>query len=216
MAINTETFRTSADTAYEIICSNILAGNLPPGTKLSRRKMAELTGVSIIPVIEALHRLENEGLVESKPQWGSRVIELTDETIQDRFALREAIECQVIRILCKKITRSELNELYEIAAELDQYEIENKLDDGFWDSHYDFHLRMAQLTGHKSLEETLHRINLFNLLQRAELTAHSKELPIPEDNHRRLVKQIESGDCNAAEAEMRNHIFHSGLAQRED
>ena len=216
MSNATETFRTSADTAYEIICSSILSGTLPPGTKLSRRKMAELTGVSIIPVIEALHRLEDEGLVESKPQWGSRVITLTPETIQDRFALREAIECQVVRILCKRATEKEIGELYAMAQELDDYENEQKIDDEFWDVHYRFHLRMAQMTGHKSLEQALHRINLFHLLQRAEMTAHQRELSIPEDNHRRIVRTIEAGDCDRAEAEMREHIFHSGVATRED
>lgn len=209
-------FQTSADRAYEIICSNILSGNLPPGTKLSRRKMAELTDVSMIPVIEALHRLESEGLVESKPQWGSRVIELTQETIADRYVLREAVECQVIRILCTKADTSQIRELEAMAENLDRYQKEDKNDDEFWETHYDFHLRMAQFTGHKSLEQALHRINLFQILQKAESMVHRRHLPVPEDNHMRLIRKIKEGDCNKAEAAMREHVFHSGLVRRED
>jgi DNA-binding GntR family transcriptional regulator len=77
------------ETAYDIIAGKILSGELPPGEKLSIRAMAALTGVSMIPVIEALHRLEYEGLVESFPRWGSRVVELTPQTVRDRNSLRK-------------------------------------------------------------------------------------------------------------------------------
>ena len=53
-----ENFQTASDVAYRIISQKILDGEFPPGMKLSRRKMAEATGVSVIPVIEALKRLE--------------------------------------------------------------------------------------------------------------------------------------------------------------
>ncbi len=209
-------FRTSADIAYDAICSRILSGALPPGTKLSRRKMAELSGVSIIPVIEALHRLETEGLVESKPQWGSRVIELTREVIQDRYALREAVECHVVRILCNRLSERDFEVLHSMASRLDAFQKSDRIEDEFWDEHYAFHLRLAQHTNHPSLVEALRRINLFNLLQKAELTAKRIHAPVPEDNHRRIVRALESGDPDVAEREMREHIFHSGLAVRED
>ena len=64
-----EAFQTASDVAYQIISQKILDGEFPPGMKLSRRKMAEAAGVSVIPVIEALKRLESDSLVESKPQW---------------------------------------------------------------------------------------------------------------------------------------------------
>ena len=86
--MSTTALKTAADLAYDIICRKIIGGELSPGSKLSRRKMAALTGVSIIPVIEALHRLEDEGLVESFPYFGSQVIQLSEETIADRYALR--------------------------------------------------------------------------------------------------------------------------------
>ena len=65
-----EVFQTAADVAYRIISQKILDGEFPPGMKLSRRKMAEVTSVSVIPVIEALKKLEEDGLVESKAAVG--------------------------------------------------------------------------------------------------------------------------------------------------
>ena len=206
-----QSFQTAADQAYNIICENILSGKLPQGAKLSRRDMAKLTGVSIIPVIEALHRLESEGLVESRPYWGSRVISLTDEVMQDRFALREAIECQVVRILAARIDDEEVERIYRLADGLDVLQQKKVLDDNYWEKHYTFHLTLAELTGHPSLVDALRRINFFNLLQRAEyntITIHSE---VPANNHRLVSEAIATRNADTAEAAMRTHIRRSGF-----
>jgi DNA-binding GntR family transcriptional regulator len=211
-----ERFQTAADIAYDAICKRILKGELAAGTKLTRRKMAEITGVSVIPVIEALHRLETEGLVESMPYWGSRVISLSRETIRDRFALREAVECQVARILAKHLTREQEKQLVEIAAELDNTSRDPKVEDVYWDKHYGFHLLMGEFTGCKSLIEALHRMNLFILLQRALDTRRRKPRKIAKDLHMQVVKGILSKDPDVAEQAMRTHIFDSGLIKADE
>lgn len=207
-------YQTQADRAYNIICDGIINGELKPGEKLSRRRMASLTGVSIIPVVEALHRLENEGLVESRPHWGSRVVELTPETMRDRVALRESIECQVARMLCGRLTPLEQEELETAAAEIDQLSL--RRDEGpYWERHHYFHLRMAELTGCQSLIDALHRINMFTLLQQAETRARNVPDAIPPDNHRRIVRALKGNDPTAVEEEMRAHIYQSRLISRE-
>ena len=102
-----DTFQTASDVAYRIISQKILDGEYQPGMKLSRRKMAEATGVSVIPVIEALKRLEEDRLVESKPQWGSYVTVPTIEKIKQSYQLREAVECQSARILAVSMTEEQ-------------------------------------------------------------------------------------------------------------
>ena len=79
--------------------------------QLSRRKMAEITNVSVIPVIEALKRPEEDGLVESKPKWGSYVTIPTVEKVNDSLEAREAIECQIARILSERMTDEQFNAL---------------------------------------------------------------------------------------------------------
>ena len=112
-------FQTASDIAYKIISRKILDGEFPPGMKLSRRKMAEATGVSVIPVIEALKKLEDDRLVESKPQWGSFVTVPTLEKVRQSYQLREAIECQSARYLAEHMTAEQEAVLYALAEELD-------------------------------------------------------------------------------------------------
>ena len=61
------------DRAYYMVREQILRGAFPPGTVLSRRRLASQFGMSFLPISEALQRFESEGLVESRPRVGTRV-----------------------------------------------------------------------------------------------------------------------------------------------
>lgn len=55
------------DLVYSIIEKAIVYGGLPPGTRLSIVKIANLLNVSHTPVSDALDQLQKEGLVVSPP-----------------------------------------------------------------------------------------------------------------------------------------------------
>src|SRR5262245_65492826 len=59
-----------ADRAYLALREEILRGQLRPGTPLSRRRLAREPRMSVVPVTEALQRLEGDGLVETRAQIG--------------------------------------------------------------------------------------------------------------------------------------------------
>jgi DNA-binding transcriptional MocR family regulator len=63
------TIKTTVEKAYSILLSAIMENRLPRGEFLSQRKLADMTGASIISVREALKKLEHEGIVESIPRW---------------------------------------------------------------------------------------------------------------------------------------------------
>lgn len=199
---------SSTERAYLIIKKNILNHKLDSGTRLTSRSMAKLTGVSIIPVLHALQRLDNEGLVETIPGWGSRVITLDQETLIDRYYLREAIECQVVRILAMGMTGVQAEELMAAAEELDKRSSAYPVESGYWKKDYEFHLMLARFAGSKSLYKEIHKINLFRFLQRAREWVLLEKAAFPADHHRAIVKAILTGDPEAAQKAMREHIYH--------
>lgn len=203
-----DTFQTASDIAYRIISQKILDGEYPPGMKLSRRKMAEATGVSVIPVIEALKRLEEDRLVESKPQWGSFVTVPTLEKIKESYQLREAIECQSARILAEHMTAEQKAVLMTIATELDTvpYKKETVIDSR--DSHMMFHTKLTDFTGNHLLVDTLRKINLFWILCKA-ISTNAPNTSYPRYWHRYLVDVIAKGDPEEAEQAMRRHVNDS-------
>ena len=203
-----QSFQTAAEKAFDIISKKILDGELKPGSKLSRRKMAELSGVSVIPVIEALNRLEEEGLVESKPQWGSFVTVPTVEKIKDIYVMREAVECQAARVLARQITAERAQELSRIAVELDSIVYSEQSSSAINLLHHEFHVKLAEYTECTSLITALRRINLFWLLCKAVSTRREKS-PVPPNWHLSLVEAIMTGDEDAAEKMMRTHVYDS-------
>ena len=201
-------FQTASEIAYQIISQKILEGEYPPGTRLSRRKMAEVTGVSVIPVIEALKKLEEDRLVESKPQWGSFVAVPTTEKIKQSYELREAIECQTARILAQMMTREQYNELMVVATELDTVPYKDETVINSRKAHIDFHTKLTEFTGNPLLADALRKINLFGVLCTAIDTSAPKE-QYPRYWHRKLLDEIIKGDPDAAEAMMRIHVNDS-------
>ena len=204
-------FQTASDVAYRIISQKILNGEFPPGMKLSRRKMADATGVSVIPVIEALKRLEDDRLVESKPQWGSFVTVPTLDKIRQSYQLREAIECQSARYLSEHMTAEQEAVLWALATELDTVPYNENTVQNTSDTHLNFHTRLTEFTGNSLLVDTLRKINLFWILCKGT-GSRAPGCQYPRYWHRLLVDKIKEGDPQTAEDAMRIHVNDSLLA----
>lgn len=201
-------FQTAPDVAYNIILHKIMDGEYPPGTKLSRRKMAQVTNVSVIPVIEALKRLEEYGLVESRPQWGSFVTVPTRDNVIHTYQLREAVECKVARIMAEQMTKVQADYLMEIATKLDTVPYDTTSIDESRNNHLKFHRDLAAFTGNELLVKTLDKANLFWILCQA-LVAKASKTEYPRYWHRKLMEDILSGDPDRAEVSMREHVLDS-------
>jgi DNA-binding GntR family transcriptional regulator len=108
-----------SERAYAAIREEILRGQLRPGTPLSRRRLARELGMSVLPVTDALRRLEVDGLVESRARAGTRVRVPSDADIHALYELREALETQAARLFARKATPAERLELKVLAGQVD-------------------------------------------------------------------------------------------------
>jgi DNA-binding GntR family transcriptional regulator len=79
---------TLADGAYRSVRDEILRGTLRPGMPLSRRRLARQLGMSVLPISDALRRLEEDGLVESRARAGTRVRIPTETDVRELYELR--------------------------------------------------------------------------------------------------------------------------------
>lgn len=75
------------EVAFDAIRNAIIQGRLKPGQRLSETELAEKTGLSRTPIREALHKLELEGLVVTRPRRGTVVKELPLEEIQEVYVI---------------------------------------------------------------------------------------------------------------------------------
>ena len=70
----------------------ILDGAVPPGTPIPVSEVADLFGVSAIPVRESLKTLTGEGLVAHQPNIGYAVARLTSSELAEMYIVRETLE----------------------------------------------------------------------------------------------------------------------------
>ncbi|WP_072803436.1 GntR family transcriptional regulator [Rhodococcoides yunnanense] len=70
----------------------ILSGDAPPNTPIPPNDVAEVFGVSAIPVRESLKTLIGEGLVDHRPNLGYTVAQLTSAELREMYIVREVLE----------------------------------------------------------------------------------------------------------------------------
>jgi DNA-binding GntR family transcriptional regulator len=84
--------QTLGERAYAQLADLLISGRLAPGEKLSLRAAADMLGVSIMPVREAVSRLVADGALEVTPNRAVRVPLMTAAQFRDLTKVRIAIE----------------------------------------------------------------------------------------------------------------------------
>ena len=197
--------------AYIQIRDRILRGEIALGAALSRRKLAAELDMSLLPVAEALQRLENEELVESRPRVGTRVCLPTAENIRERYEIREALESQAARLFAQRASLRDRLDLEKMAVHMDVMFNRCASSGGDRDFlyavqsyHSDFHLRIAQGARCQALRHTIEKnhVLIFNWL--FDVAAHRP--PLPPHFHSELAESLNKGNIEYADQAMRLHI----------
>lgn len=111
-------------------------GSYRPGTQLRHSELSETLGLSVIPIREALRRLEVERLVESSLNKGVRVSPISVDDLRDVYATRVLLETDALRRAWPRLDGTVIARLRELNAELvrrvearekDIYEIHREL-----------------------------------------------------------------------------------------
>jgi GntR family transcriptional regulator, rspAB operon transcriptional repressor len=202
-----------AETAYVTIRDAILRGQRPLGAPLSRRQLAAELNMSVVPVADALQRLESEGLIESRPRVGTRVRVPTAQDIRGHYVVREALESQAARLFAERATADERDEIKRMAARLDtlyaEYADTTHTSEEWFRLHQEhlrFHMRVAECSGYQALCVALERnqILIFNWLY--DTAAGRRRMP--PNHHGRLARSLCSQDPIVADKAMRLHVAH--------
>ncbi|MCU1489473.1 MAG: transcriptional regulator, GntR family [Acidimicrobiaceae bacterium] len=114
------TLRTAEDLAEAFVREAINRGVFRPGDRLPQDSIANILGISRIPVRAGMRQLQAEGLLTIHPHRGATVRVLRPEDIKEIYDLRTLVECDLIEKVMPHITPERLAELRKLAAELDE------------------------------------------------------------------------------------------------
>lgn len=199
-------------TAYAQIRQAIVEGRYQPGQRLIEQRIAEEFALSRTPVREALRRLEAEGLVQSEPNRGASVRDLTIDDLSDLYGLRARLEAYAAELAATRIEPDQVAELDAAIADFDAALAADQYDDlevtrVIADANRRIHATILAAAQHDRLGQMLERtvdvplsFQAFRQFDRAE-TERSHLF------HRLIRDAIVAGDAARASALMLEHVL---------
>ena len=187
---------------HNTIREMILNRDLLPGEKINQISMSNLLKTSRTPVINALHRLESEGLVDSHKNTGFFVHRLSIKELYDLFALREAIDIIVVHDIIQFATDEELDEIEKyfsgFSSKTDLIDPEK-----YRRADVKFHLSIIALCRNR----VVHKLNdNFQILARSYMAGLLRPFKTTLTEHLNIIHFLQERNAEKAEQEMRNHV----------
>ncbi|MGN9779486.1 GntR family transcriptional regulator [Micromonospora sp. H33] len=184
------------DQAYVAIKAAIVAGTLAPGQVVRDRDLAERLGFSRAPVRDALARLADEGLVESKPQSHTRVTPLILRDVRDALVVVRTMHEVAARVAVSRLNPEDLDAMRaanaEFAGAVRTGDVERALraDDTLHDV-------LVAACGNRAVAATIDRYTpLIRRLERQRFATLPGEGSVR--RHEALIVACASGDADAA------------------
>ena len=99
---------SASEVIFDALRAAIVDGSLRDGEVLRQDSIAKLFNVSRIPVLQAITRLKEQGLVEVQRYRGAVVASLSIEEIAEIFQFRALVEPEVVRLSIQNISKQTL------------------------------------------------------------------------------------------------------------
>nr|WP_186349608.1 GntR family transcriptional regulator [Pseudomonas fragi] len=186
----------------ETLRNAILDGRLPCGTAIRQEALAQLFGVSRMPVREALRQLEAQGLLQVVQYKGAVVAPLIEDDSLETYELRQLLEAQALRLSVPLLSNEDFE---EAEGYIEALEVETDFGK-IGTLNRQFHQALYGKAPNKKLlalieaglieEERFLRFNLeqMNLGK------------LCQDDHRALLRHARANDVEACIAELQLHL----------
>lgn len=191
----------------------IIEGRLAPGARLTERELIEMTGVSRTVIREALRQLESEGVIETIPNKGPIVRQLTLAEAKDLYLIRSVLEGLAARMFVANAGPGDITELRTAADETFAAYREGDPDAilATKNRFYDILFHGAGSETLSSMIGTLHaRIWRWRALGLGHAKRSRSRSQESIKGLRNLVKAIERRDADEAEAIARSEVTNAG------
>ncbi|MDO0974820.1 GntR family transcriptional regulator [Mycolicibacterium frederiksbergense] len=195
---------TSHDGVLGELRRAILDGGVPPGTQIPLAEVAEIFGVSQIPIREALKTLVAEGLISHRRNGGYTVALLTAQELREMYIVRETLESASLAAAVHNATDTD-----RATAVIANQRLEQAIRDGDAAAYHrgsrQFH---AALTGPSRMHRLLHMLEAaWNVTEPVQSMVHVS----PADradlhaDHRAMLEAFLAGDVDTLLAISEQH-----------
>jgi len=201
--------RKKADMAYDYLREQVVNGTYAPGQRMTLVELSAACGMSHMPVREALVRLQHEGLLESEPHKGMRVVDLSLKDARELFAIRTELEGLAAYSACEcgdvGLARDLTVINQDFAAALASADFT-----AMGTANWAFHQRILRASGNVQLGRMLHDVWTASQRYRLGYRLIPGRAQHTIDEHAQIIAAFAAGDAEGARAATRAHIHRAG------
>ncbi|WP_369789966.1 GntR family transcriptional regulator [Rouxiella sp. WC2420] len=198
--------RTLVDHAVDAILSAASRGLLLPGDRVSEPDLVMRLGMSRVPIREALRILESQGIVSSEPYKGIRLMDISQQRLEQIIDVRIPLETLACRRAIENGRNGKL-QITRLEASVKELELMMQRGDvyGFASADTDFHRVLCSFAENPVLS------NLWESIARQltvifGLSTMGKSMADIVEEHRQLTQVFAAGDIAQMTQEIELHV----------
>jgi len=187
----------------------IVEGELAPGQRIAEGKLCEEFEISRTPMREALKVLASEGLVELRPNRGTRVTKITPQEIGELFEVVSGMERMAGELAAERMSDKDLERLWTLNERMERY-FENGQRQEYFKLNQQVHKMIVQFAGNSVLATT--HANLMVKARRARYLAIMSQDRWEESmrEHGEILDAFAARDAETAGKLILKHVRKTG------
>lgn len=197
--------KSLSERAFEELRSAILAGKIPPGTRLVERTLAESMGISRTPVHDALNSLVAKRLVKKLPNKGFVVARLEKKDIVQLYTLRLHLETLAVQWALPNLTAGILENLRKNVKRMEACAHHTDME-CIIEANVEFHRIILSAADSSILTGFIEQVQSNARLFRIRSVNTPNRIPRVIEEHRNIIDALERRDETAAGECIRIHL----------
>lgn len=173
----------------EVLIEAILSGGFKPGDRLNESELGRKMQVSRAPIREALHQLQEQGLVVNQPRRGMFVVSLSPDDISKINSLRVVLESEALLLCRANLTAQHEKRLLDQIEKMERAGSTSGLEAIRLD--LGFHRTIWKLSGNDFLEKMLTNLTSSLFAYSIVKKPPSEQTRMILDSHRPLLEFLQ-------------------------
>lgn len=206
--------KTISAIVQDRIRDGILDGTLPGGARLDQVQLAEDLNVSLVPVREALKKLEAEGFVQIVPRRGAFVNKTSSKDMEDLYFAREILEGQAGYYAAEKLSDYVLDKLRLLHKQMNETLTEHDFD-RFAEYNREYHFTIYQAADNSYLSNMISTLWDLSERYRSRYVYTKDRAATIQEEHQQILDACFAHDKDALRDALIYHMHQTLIGLRD-